>query len=138
MACVEKPDYETRMAIIKNKALQLGLILSDEVMDYIANTLTSDVRQLEGVVNNIKAHKELMNEEVDTALVSKIIEGIITPQGRITPEIIIEETAKYYSVLPEDIKGRSKVKVIVNARQVCMYLIRTLTSLTLSEIGRRP
>lgn len=135
MACVEKPDYETRMAIIKNKALQLGLILSDEVMDYIANTLTSDVRQLEGVVNNIKAHKELMNEEVDTALVSKIIEGIITPQGRITPEIIIEETAKYYSVLPEDIKGRSKVKVIVNARQVCMYLIRTLTSLTLSEIG---
>ena len=136
LADVQPPDYETRMAIIKNKAIQLGLNLDEDVVNYIAENLTANVRQLEGAVNKIKAYHDLMSEDIDVSSVSKIMKDMFKEKSSfITPDIIIEETAKYFSISPEDIKGPSRAKPFVVARQISMYLLRTLTNFSLSEIG---
>lgn len=130
------PDYETRMAIIMNKANQLGITIPDDAAGYIAEKMTSNVRQIEGVVKHIKARKDLDGSDITYDTVKKIIDGIRKEQIFIpTPEIIMEECAKYYSQEVEDIKGNSRSKKIVLARQVSMYLVRRLTDLSLQEIG---
>lgn len=136
LADVQPPDYETRMAIIKNKAAQLSLVLNEDVVNYIAENLTANVRQLEGAVNKIKAYQDLMNEEIDTSSISKILKDMFKEKSSsLTPDIIIEETAKYFSITSEDIKGPSRTKIFVNSRQISMYLVRTLTNFSLAEIG---
>ena len=136
LADIQPPDYETRMAIIKNKASQLGLSLDEDVVNYIAENLTANVRQLEGAVNKIKAYQDLMNENIDLSSIAKILKDMFKEKtSSITPDIIIEETAKYFSISPEDIKGPSRTKLFVSSRQISMYLIRTLTNFSLAEIG---
>ena len=136
LVSVEPPDYETRMAIIKNKATQLGLVLDEDVANYIAENLTANVRQLEGAVNKIKAYQDLMNEKIDISSIGRILKDMFKEKTSfVTPDIIIEETAKYFNVTPEDIKGPSRTKLFVSARQISMYLIRTLTNFSLTEIG---
>jgi len=136
LADIQPPDYETRMAIIKTKCRALGLLLEDDVQNYIAENLTSNVRQLEGGINKIKAYRDLMNENITVPLVTKILKDMFKEKSSfITPDIIIEETAKYYSISSDDIKGPSRVKLFVTARQISMYLIRTLTNFSLSDIG---
>ena len=105
MADIQPPDLETRMAITRNKAAQLGLILSDEAVTYIAENITSNIRRLEGVIKKLTAYKEILNEvitidSVKRAIRDVIIEGIYTP----TPEIIIRETARYFQLTEEDLR----------------------------------
>ena len=110
--------------------------LDEDVVNYIAENLTANVRQLEGAVNKIKAYHDLMSEDIDVSSVSKIMKDMFKEKSSfITPDIIIEETAKYFSISPEDIKGPSRAKPFVVARQISMYLLRTLTNFSLSEIG---
>ena len=137
MADIQPPDLETRMAITRNKAAQLGLILSDEAVAYIAENITSNIRRLEGVIKKLTAYKEILNEvitidSVKRAIHDVIIEGIYTP----TPEIIIRETARYFQLSEEDLRGQSRSKNPALARQISMYLMRSLIDLTLNEIGR--
>lgn len=133
---IQPPDYETRMAIVKNKSLQLGLVLDESVANYIAENLTANVRQLEGAVNKIKAYQDLMNETIDISSIARILKDMFKDKSSaITPDIIIEETAKYFSISPDDIKGPSRMKLFVSARQISMYLIRTLTNFSLADIG---
>ena len=137
MADIQPPDLETRMAITRNKAAQLGLILSDEAVAYIAENITSNIRRLEGVIKKLTAYKEILNEvitidSVKRAIHDVIIEGIYTP----TPEIIIRETARYFQLSEEDLRGQSRSKNTAMARQISMYLMRSLIDLTLNEIGR--
>ena len=136
MADIQPPDLETRMAITRNKAAQLGLILSDEAVTYIAENITSNIRRLEGVIKKLTAYKEILNEvitidSVKRAIRDVIIEGIYTP----TPEIIIRETARYFQLSEEDLRGQSRSKNTAMARQISMYLMRSLIDLTLNEIG---
>ena len=136
MADIQPPDLETRMAITRNKAAQLGLILSDEAVTYIAEKITNNIRRLEGVIKKLTAYKEILNEvitidSVRRAINDVIIEGIYTP----TPEIIIRETARYFQLSEEDLRGQSRSKNTAMARQVSMYLMRSLIDLTLNEIG---
>ena len=136
MADIQPPDLETRMAITRNKAAQLGLILSDEAVTYIAENITSNIRRLEGVIKKLTAYKEILNEvitidSVKRAIRDVIIEGIYTP----TPEIIIRETARYFQLTEEDLRGQSRSKNTAMARQISMYLMRSLIDLTLNEIG---
>lgn len=137
LADIQPPDYETRVAIINNKAMQLGIILPEEIINYIAENMTSNVRQIEGAVKKIKAYKDIMDEPITVATVSKIIKDMFREKTEYlpTPEIIIEETAKFYSLTIDDLKGRSQTKKIVLPRQISMYLIRTITSLPLIDIG---
>ncbi len=136
MADIQPPDLETRMAITRNKAAQLGLILSDDAVEYIATNITSNIRQLEGVIKRLTAYKEILDDVITIDSVKRAIKDVIrigtyTP----TPDIIIRETARYYSLKEEDLRGQNRSKNMTMARQVSMYLLRSLTGLSLKDIG---
>lgn len=133
---IQPPDYETRMAIIRNKATQLGTVIEDNIADYIAQKITANVRQLEGAVKKLKAYQDLMDEKLDMTNVAKILEDFYKDSAEApTPDLIIEETAKYYNLTADDLKGQSRTRNIVNARQISMYIIRKLTNFPLADIG---
>ncbi len=137
MCDVQPPDVETRIAIIRNKASQLCMVLSDEVVEYIAESLTANVRQIEGVVNRLTAYRDLLEDDITIESVKRAIKDVIRMGEFIpTPDIIIEQTARFYSLAPEDVRGQSRSKNIAMARQIAMYLIRTITNLPLTEIGK--
>lgn len=136
MADIQPPDLETRMAIIRNKAAQLGLLLSDEAVEYIAENITANIRQLEGVIKRLTAYKEILDDVITIDSVKRAIKDVIKIGTYIpTPDIIIKETAKYYSLKEEDLRGQNRSKNTAMARQVSMYLMRSLTNLSLKDIG---
>ena len=136
MADIQPPDLETRMAITRNKAAQLGLVLSNEAVEYIAGKITSNIRQLEGVIKRLTAYKEILNDVITTESVERAIKDVIRTGTFIpTPESIIRETARYYSLTSDEIRGQNRSKQVAKARQVSMYLMRSLTNLSLQEIG---
>ena len=136
MADVQQPVLETRVAIVKNKAANLGLILSNEAANYIANKITSNVRQLEGTVHKIKAFHDL-GIEIDQSTVDRAIQDMIrSNEFIITPDNIIKEVCRYFRVEEDQIRGPSRSREILNARQIAMYLIRSMTSLSLDETGK--
>ena len=136
MADIQPPDLETRMAIIRNKAAQLGLLLSDEAVEYIAENITANIRQLEGVIKRLTAYKEILDDVITIDSVKRAIKDVIKIGTYIpTPDIIIKETAKYYSLKEEDLRGHNRSKNTAMARQVSMYLMRSLTNLSLKDIG---
>ena len=136
MADIQPPDLETRMAIIRNKAGQLGLILSDDAVEYIASNITANIRQLEGVIKRLTAYKEILDDVIDIDSVKRAIKDVIRIGIAIpTPEAIIKESARYYGLNEEDLRGQSRSKNTAMARQVSMYLMRTLTNISLQDIG---
>jgi len=137
LADISPPDVELRVAIIRNKARQLGLLLSDDVIDYIAEKLTSNVRQLEGAFKIIVADRDLMGGEITVARVAELLKRVFKGMNDLIPtvDVIIEETAKYYRLKPDDLKGQSRTRDTALARQIAMFLIRKLTNLSLKDIG---
>lgn len=136
MADVQQPVLETRVAIVKNKAANLGLILDDSIASYIANKITSNVRQLEGTVHKIKAFHDL-NIPIDQSTVDRAIQDMIrSNEFTITPDNIIKEVCRYFRVEEDQIRGPSRSRDILNARQIAMYLIRRMTNLSLDETGK--
>ena len=136
MADIQPPDLETRMAITRNKAGQLGLLLSDDAVEYIATSITANIRQLEGVIKRLTAYKEILDDVITIDSVKRAIKDVIRIGTYIpTPESIIRETARYYSLKEEDLRGQSRSKNTAMARQVSMYLMRSLTNLSLKDIG---
>ncbi len=138
MADVQPPDYETRMAIIKNKAKSLGLTLSDEICNYIAINVTSNVRQIEGTVKKILAYRDLNNMPLDLQNVTRVMADMFKVEGNAlpTPSLIITQVCKFYNLDESVIRGTQKNKGTAEARQVAMYLIRKLTNLSLPDIGK--
>lgn len=136
LADVQPPDVETRMAIIRNKAAQFGMMLSDDVVKYIAENITSNVRQLEGVVKRLTAYRDILDDTITVDSVKRAIKDVIRIGTYIpTPEVIIEETARYYQLTADDLRGQRRSKNTAMARQVSMYLMRNLTNLSLKDIG---
>ncbi len=138
LASIEAPDYETRMAIIKTKATSLGLDLSDEVCNYIAVNVTNNVRQIEGTVKKILAYRDLNNMPLDLPNISRAIDDMFKSEGNVlpTPNLIINQVCKFYSVDESVLRGTLKNKGTAEARQVAVYLIRKLTNLSTPEIGK--
>ncbi len=138
LADIQPPDYETRMAILKNKAVQLGLNLDDDVCNYIAINITNNVRQIEGTVNKIMAYRDLNNMPLDLENISRAIDDMFKSEGNAlpTPSLIISQVCKFYSVDEVILRGSQKSKGIAEARQVAMYLVRKLTNLSLPDIGK--
>lgn len=136
MADIQPPDIETRMAITRNKAAQLGLMLSDEAVAYIAENITANIRQIEGVIKKLTAFKEILNKVIEIEDVKRAIEAVKRSGDDIpSPDKIIRETARYYNITPEVVRGQDRSRIPTLARQIAMYLIRTLTNATLNEIG---
>lgn len=136
LADIQPPDLETRTVITRKKAARLGLMLDDDAVNYIAVHITTNVRQIEGVINRLTAYREILDSVIDTASVKRAIEEVINTGTFIpTPEDIIKETARYYSLSTVDICGQNRSKNTAMARQISMYLIRTLTNYSLNDIG---
>ena len=135
---IQPPDYETRMAIIQNKANSLGLVLPADVCDYIATNVTNNVRQIEGTVKKILAYRDLNNMPLDLPNVSRAIDDMFKSQGEAlpTPNLIIDQVCRFFSVEESTLRGSQKSKGIAEARQTAMYLIRKLTNLSLPDIGK--
>ncbi len=138
IADIQPPDYETRMAILKNKADHLGLDLTDDVCNYIAINITSNVRQIEGTVKKILAYRDLNDMPLDLPNISRAIDDMFKSEGNAlpTPSLIISQVCKFYSVDEVVLRGTQKNKGTAEARQVAMYLIRKLTNLSLPDIGK--
>ena len=135
---IQPPDYETRMAIIKAKATSLNLELNDEVCNYIAVNVTSNVRQIEGTVKKIMAYRDLNNMPLDLPNVSRAIDDMFKNEGNAlpTPNLIISQVCKFYSIDETVLRGTLKNKGTAEARQVAIYLIRKLTNLSTPDIGK--
>lgn len=138
LADVTPPDFETRLAIVKNKAVALGMDLPDKIASYIAENVTANVRQLEGTVNKILAYKDLLGNEADEATVTRAMQDILKKSNEYipTPDNILDYISKYYGIEKEIICGQQRVKDAVAARQIAMYLIRSMTNLPVVEIGK--
>jgi chromosomal replication initiator protein len=138
IADIQPPDYETRVAIIRNKSSQLGLQLSDDVITYIAENLTANVRQIEGAVKKISAYRDLMKDDsITVQTATQIIKDLFREKSEYipTPNEIIEATAKYYSLSSDELKGQRRTRKTALARHISMYIIRKLTNLSLDDIG---
>ena len=135
---VAPPDFETRMAIIKNKAAMLGMDLPDKITAYIAENVTANVRQLEGTINKILAYKDLLGNDTDEETVTRAIQDMLKRSNEYvpSPEVIIEYISKFYMLDESVIRGQQRIRDAVQARQIAMYLIRSMTNLSLDDIGR--
>ena len=138
LADIQPPDYETRVAIIKNKAIRMGVELPDAVLQYVAENITANVRQIEGTVNKIIALRDLEGNDVDAATVTRAVRDMFKDPTDILPssDVIIDEVCKFYSIENDALRGQGRTKDTALARQIAMYLIRQMTSLSLKEIGR--
>ena len=138
LADIQPPDYETRMAILKNKAKSLGLQLDDDVCNYIAINVTNNVRQIEGTVKKILAYRDLNDMPLDLPNISRAINDMFKSDGNAvpTPSLIISQVCKFYSIDESVLRGTLKNKGTAEARQVAIYLIRKLTNLSLPDIGK--
>ena len=138
LAAIQPPDYETRMAIIKKKAVSLGLELPDDVCDYIAVNVTNNVRQIEGTVKKILAYRDLNDMPLDLPNVSRAINDMFKNEGNAvpTPSLIISQVCKFYSIDEAVLRGTQKNRGTSEARHVAIYLIRKLTNLSFPDIGK--
>ena len=138
LADVQPPDYETRMAIIKNKAKYFNLELSNEIVDFIAEKIKNNVRQLEGAVKKINALCQMQGGEPTIEIASEAIKDILNNSRPIeaTIEMIIDQTGKTFGVTTENIRSERRDASIVNARQVAMYIMRETADMSLIDIGK--
>ncbi|MCI8819486.1 MAG: chromosomal replication initiator protein DnaA [Oscillibacter sp.] len=138
LADVTPPDFETRLAIVKNKAALLGMDLPDKIAVMIAQKVTANVRQLEGTVNKVLAYKELLDKETDEATVNRAMQDILKGSNEYipTPEAILSYVSRYYQLEESVVKGPQRARDAVAARQIAMYLIRTMTNLSQDNIGK--
>ena len=136
---IQAPDFETRMAIIKSKGLRLGMIFPDDVVLYLATVITSNVRQLEGIIKKMAAWRDLMGGPLDVPAAEKAVQEYqqLSPGLNPTPEMIIAEVSLFYGIDEKDILGKGRQANVVKARQVAMYLIRQITNNSLKEIGTK-
>lgn len=134
---ITPPDLETRIAILRKKALNDNLDINSEALTYIANNVDSNIRELEGALLRVIAYSAISGEEITTNLAAKALNALIgsTTEKETNINDIITTVAKFYSITADDIKGSKRVKNIVFPRQVAMYLSRELTDLSYPKIG---
>ena len=133
-----RPDYETRVAILKKKAESLNVYISEEVLSYIAERIDSNVRELEGALLKIVSYAGIKHSDVNLEIAEISIKSIVPDDGiiKITPQKIIESVSSYYNISEDDILGKSKQKNIAFPRQVAMYLCKTLTNMNFVMIAK--
>ena len=135
---VAPPDFETRLAIVKNKAALLGMELPDQISAYIAKNVTANVRQLEGTINKILAYKDLLGNDADEETVTRAMRDILKRSNENVPTAagILDYICKYYGLEESVICGQQRIRDAVAARQIAMSLIRSMTNMSLDEIGQ--
>ncbi|UZN03371.1 chromosomal replication initiator protein DnaA [Cellulomonas sp. S1-8] len=135
---VQPPDLETRIAILRKKAASERLQAPDDVLEYIASRISTNIRELEGALIRVTAFANLNRQLVDVSLAEIVLKDLITDDQtqEITSTTVIGQTAAYFGLTIEDLCGSSRSRVLVTARQIAMYLCRELTDLSLPKIGQ--
>ena len=133
---IQPPDYETKMAILNKRAELDQLDIPDDVMQYVANNITSNIRELEGALNKICVYARLENRQITLNLAEKALKDAIDNQREITTQLIVSVVAEHFNISVEDILSKKKSKEIANPRQICMYLSRKYTDDSLQNIGK--
>lgn len=136
---VQPPELETRIAILRKKAIQEGLAAPPEVLEYIASRISTNIRELEGALIRVTAFASLNRQGVDLQLAEVVLKDLITSESgaEITIATIMAKTAEYFGISIDDLCGSSRSRALVNARQIAMYLARELTELSLPKIGQQ-
>ena len=134
----QPPELETRIAILRKKAAQDKLNAPDDVLEYIASKISSNIRELEGALIRVTAFASLNRQPVDMGLAEIVLKDLIPDEvgPEITAATIMAQTASYFSLSLDDLCGSNRSRVLVNARQIAMYLCRELTELSLPKIGQ--
>ncbi len=136
---VQPPDLETRIAILRKKAIQERLQVSDDVLEFIASRISTNIRELEGALIRVTAFASLNRQAVDISLAEIVLKDLIPndASSQITSATIMAQTAAYFGLTLDDLQGQSRSRVLVTARQIAMYLCRELTDLSLPKIGQQ-
>ena len=134
---ISSPNYETRMAILRKKQEMEGYTVGNDVIEYIASNIKSNIRELEGALTKIKAYSNLVKQDVNLELAEQVLKDIISPNEKkvVTPEIIINMVAEQFEITPADIIGNKRSSKIVYPRQIAMYLCRTMLDIPLTQVG---
>ncbi len=134
---IKPPDYETRMAILRKKEELDGINIDNEVLQYIAANIKSNIRELEGSLNKVVAMSKLDHREINVEMAQDVLKDIIDPGAKpeITPQFIIQVVAEHFNISELDLVGQKRNKEIVYPRQIAMYLCRELTNAPLQQIG---
>ena len=139
IADIAAPDYETRMAILRKKEEIDGFKIDDEVLDYIAQNIKSNIRELEGCLNRVRAKSVLEKREINLGLAEEILQDLITPDDDriVTSEMIISAVAEHFHMTTNELKSKKRKKEYVYPRMIAMYLCRELTDDALVTIARK-
>jgi chromosomal replication initiator protein len=135
---IQPPELETRIAILRKKAISEGLSVPDEVLEYIASKISTNIRELEGALIRVTAFASLNQQAVDMGLAEIVLKDLITDEGaqEITAATILGQTAAYFKLSMEELTSKSRTRTLVTARQIAMYLCRELTDMSLPKIGQ--
>ncbi len=137
MADIGTPDYETRMAILRKKVEADEMSLSDDILNYIATNIKSNIRELEGALNKLLAYSNLEKTEITMDIAIKELQNIITPDKpkQITPQLIIEVVSEHFQISLDQMISKNRSKDIARPRQIAMYLCKSMTDTPLDSIG---
>lgn len=136
---IQAPDYETRMAILRKKGELEGYTIDDEVLNYIATNVKSNIREIEGALTKIVAVSRLKNIEVNVVLAEEVLKDLISSDVKknVTVESITDIVAEHFGISASDILSSKKSRNIAHPRQICMYLCREFTDVSLKDIGAK-
>ncbi len=135
-ADVQPPDFETRVAILKNKSFSFGISLTNEILEYIAQNITSNIRELEGCLVKLLANSSLNSKEIDFDLVKKTVREVSTnKQVNISIDVINKVVSEFFKMEENKLREKNRRKEVVFARQIAMFLSKSLTKSSLKTIG---
>jgi chromosomal replication initiator protein len=134
---IQPPDLETRVAILKMNSEYRNMRIPEEVLEYIAKQITSNIRELEGALMRVIAYASLNGVQLSKAVATKALSDVFAAsESSLGPEDILKAVAEYYNLRPEEVRGAGRRKEVVIPRQIAMYLIREMTHASLPEIGQ--
>ena len=136
-ASIQLPELETRIAILKKKAMMYNISISDEICQYIASNITTNIREMEGAMKKIVSYHQLMKKDITLTMVEDAIKDFQTEKKKnITPELILDTVAKHYNLKIADLKSDRRTNEVAYPRQVAMYILKELTDLSQTAIGK--
>ncbi|MBT5855963.1 chromosomal replication initiator protein DnaA [bacterium] len=137
IADIQPPELETRIAILRKKVEVNGLLISDEILHYVATQIPSNIRELEGALTRIAAHSSLLDTEITLSMASNVIQDLVGMHHEkpLTIGTIKRKAADYFSIPLTELTSKTRTKEVAYARQVAMYLSRELTNVSLPKIG---
>jgi chromosomal replication initiator protein len=133
---IQSPELETRVAILRMNAEYRGIRIPDEVLEYIAKVVTSNIRELEGSLMRVVAYASLNGVEISKQVAARALSDVFMAKAEYAPEEILRAVAEFYGLRTDELRGAGRRKEVVLPRQVAMYLIRELTHSSLPEIGQ--